>query len=203
MITRIACPAVASGTVTFSWTGHRHESCGGRDVIGIRGLSEIALLSFDLSGLHGQELIEAVLRLHRPNGAAGALPVVGLSTLRADWTAGTATDYCLDPGASSYEFAATFADPAACKHWAGEGTTIVDAAFGNAGSRDAVIALPNRGEPDAAGWWEIPVPVDLIQQLALGFATALVIKDEKGQRDVRTRPHSVHSDFKQIGRAHV
>ncbi|MFH1377553.1 MAG: hypothetical protein ABIH86_02235 [Planctomycetota bacterium] len=195
MARSVLCPAVESGTVTYSWTGHRHETCGGRDVIGVRGLSEIAILSFDLSPLKNNEPLDATLRLHRPDGSPGALPVVGLSTLRARWTAGTATDYALDPGASSYEFAETYANPADCKQWAGPGTSIVDVAFGNAGSRDSVVALPRLGEPDADGWWDIPVSADLVLQLALGFATALVIKDEKGQRDVRTRPHSVHSQF--------
>ncbi|MEI7880544.1 MAG: hypothetical protein WCI95_06685 [bacterium] len=191
----VSCPSVASTTITYAWAGHRHESCGGRDVIGLRSLSEIALLRFDLAPLENMRPVEAVLRLHRPDGAPGSLPVVGISTIRAEWHPGTAKDYTLDPGASSYEWAQTCADSAGCVPWAGAGTAITDVAFGNAGSRRTVVALPNLGEPGKDGWWTIPVPGKLVAQMQTGFACGLVVMDEKGQREVRTRPHSVHSDF--------
>ncbi|MGH7145107.1 MAG: hypothetical protein ACREJ2_13420 [Planctomycetota bacterium] len=182
----------ADTAVTFQWTGHEYVSCGGKPRIGIRGLSEIALLDFDWSALTGR-VAAATLILTNPPGEPGQLPFVTVSTIRAPWIEGAAADYALDPGASSYQFRVTQSETTG-EPWAWPGSLFSDVVLGRGGSVWFSQQLPDAGRFDADDELRIDIPAAVVERCRWGFSHGLALFDDRGARDVFTRPCSRHTN---------
>ncbi|MFC1581982.1 hypothetical protein ACFL4W_00450 [Planctomycetota bacterium] len=188
----IECACIADTSVTFQWAGHEHESAGGKNVVGIRGLSEIALFDFDFSGVKGR-VLSARLRLTNPAGQEAGLPYMTVSTVRAPWVEGSVEDYALDPGASSFSFRVT-RDAAEGEPWSWPGSDLSDVILGHCGSVWSSQRLPEHGAPIEGQYLDIDIPVPIIERCRSGFSHGLALLDDRGSREVFTRLASRHTD---------
>lgn len=190
---RLDLPCTADTAVTFQWHGHEFASSGGKDRIGIRGLSEIALLDFDFSRLQKQgRVVAATLWLTNPAGQEAQLPWVTVSTLRAPWIEGDAPEYALCVGASSFQFRVTRTETEG-EPWAWPGSLFTDVVLGRGGSVWFPQQLPDFGKPDADNRLAIDIPPEVIERCRHGFSHGFALFDDRGARDVFTRLCSRHT----------
>lgn len=185
--------SVTADTLVFASSpqAHRHSAGAARELV-LRGPHSWVLLQFDLSALKGRAVDRAVLHVHRRQFH---LLRVGLSTIATQyaWAEGDADRPEEKIGAACFRAAVLAPTPQETRDWGAPGSTLADVTFGRGGSR-WVPAIP-RFEPET-GWFEIDVPKEFVQSMALGLqAPSLVLTDDFNRDEAFASIDSRESEF--------
>lgn len=161
----------SSDTSICAHATERELNAGRAARLKLKGSENLIVLGFDPAALRRGVVSRATLRL------TGAEPHhmirwVGLSTLATDWTEGTGG---YTPDRSGATFLSPFPEQRA--RWGGDHSTFLDACFGRGGTL-WTRTLAARGQGNRL---EIPVDPRLVEAIAAGMSTGLVLSDDNGQ----------------------
>ncbi len=172
----VRCPVTADTWVSVP-EEQQSEGAGnhGSDtLLHVSGHESFALFQFDVSGLKGRKIDQAVLRMHRENTDPVPLHTVGISTISgtAPWAEGKTTNGPAAEGESNYFFARVGQQP-----WSYPGSDVADVTFGQGGS----LYSYERSRDAGNGWYEIDIPPQIVAALVSGDQFGILLTDEKGQ----------------------
>ena len=152
------CPVIADAAAIPNYEGDVADACaGGGKTINIEGFASLGMFSFDMTAARGLKIEKAELFLKRD---AGDLVTLTVSTISSPWKPSIKTDprdTTPEEGCSSYSWRIWSKDPAKRVFWAGPGTQLSDAIFGQGNSLYAEV----RAELGEDGWYRIPVPAEM------------------------------------------
>jgi hypothetical protein len=154
---------------------------GGAARLKLKSIQELSLIDFDFAKLRGKEIQRCRLLLKR----AGDIPLdrITLSTLGANWTEGTATNYAIVNGQSTFTHQ-SYPDV----RWADSDITAVSL---GAGSTIWRSLKPVKQEAD---WVAYEVPSELVQLCVAGLSPGWLMMDDTGstwKRDGETFEHQL------------
>ncbi|KPK79004.1 MAG: hypothetical protein AMJ81_13985 [Phycisphaerae bacterium SM23_33] len=143
------------------------------------------LMAFDTKPIKGWSLSEATMHVWL---AKGDLYGIGLCTVLADWEEGRALNYVEQPGAPCWMFARTpaaGAKPAGENWWAWPESRFFSVSWSHPAARysNAGPGQIQREKTKDGRFLHLWFPVDLklVESLAAGVASGLVLTDDKGQ----------------------
>ncbi|MGQ9576691.1 MAG: hypothetical protein ACUVUC_15395 [Thermoguttaceae bacterium] len=147
----------------------RRSSAGKAPFLKLRGVQDLALIRFDLSGIRGREVLAGTLFLHR--AGPDMLRYVRVSTVNQDWREGEiARPYGPPDGAT---FSMADASPQKSRPWAWPGSTVADVIMS---SGNSLGCWAERKELDD-GWIAVELTPALIYAMAVGDSDGLAVMD--------------------------
>ena len=186
----VNCPATADTWVSVPEDRRAEgvDNHGTDTQLPIRGRESLALFQFDVSGLKGRRIGEAVLKIHRENADPVPIHTVGISTISgtAAWAEGARKNGPAAPGESNYFFARVGQQP-----WSYPGSDVTDVTFGQGGS----LYSYERARDAGNGWYEIDVPAGIVAALVSGDQFGIMLTDEKGQTHTNHLINSRESQY--------
>ncbi len=140
---------------------------GGAPRLKLKSIQELSLIDFDFASLRGQSVKRAQLYLKR----ASDIPVdrITISTISADWVEGTAQNYEIVTGQSTFSHRLY-----PTELWNDSDITAVS--LGSGGTH--WHSLVPREEAD--GWIAYEVPIDLVEACTAGLSHGWLLMDDTG-----------------------
>lgn len=140
---------------------------GGASRLKLKSIQELSLIDFDFASLRGRSVTRAQLYLKR----ASEIPVdrVSVSTIAADWVEGTAQNYEIVEGQSTFSHRIY-----PTELWNDSDITAVS--LGSGGTK--WHSLVPREETD--GWIAYEIPIDLVEACTAGLSYGWLLMDDTG-----------------------
>ncbi len=155
----------------FSQVGREADgNTGGSSRLKLKSNQEMSLLDIDPTPLRGRVVQSATLHLR----LAGDKPLmrVTVSSISADWVAGTAQAYAPQAGSSSFKHRRHPDTP-----WSYPGSDLCSVILGAGGS---VWQMADATPPDAQGWQTVAVDPAVVAARVAGLSYGFLVFDDTG-----------------------
>ncbi len=148
---------------------------GGADRLKLKGIQEFTLLDGDFSGVRGKTIRHAWLHLKKLGNEP--LRRITVSSVSSPWIEGTGRNYEAQPGSACFRWARLKE-----KAWSFPGSDLTDVIGGQGNS---CWNFADAEGPDAAGWYRVPIGVDVVAARIAGLSEGFAVLDDVGSEYTR------------------